>query len=239
MRILLVSPYHGHSSHASWAEGYRASSRHQVEILSLSDRAWAWRLKGGAVELAQKATTEQFHSDVVLATSMTDVAGLMGHWRGTPLAAKPVVLYMHENQLTYPIRKEGKRDRQLPWIQYSSMLCADEIWFNSEHNRTGWFRALPSFLASLPDAQGVNRIESLFARSKVVPVGLNLPKDPPALERDEESRPPLLVWNQRWDCGQGPRGVCGRRCQFAGEGRFSGGAAGTRAQKRAARADPL
>ncbi len=205
MKVLLVSPYHGRSSHAAWAEGYQRNSRHQFELLTLPDRSWSWRLRGGAVGLADLVVPDSSNCDVILATSMTDVAGLMGRLRRTPLAEKPLVLYMHENQLTYPIRKEGKRDRQLPWLQFTSMICADEVWFNSDHNRRAWFEALPAFLEELPQPSALGHIESLLAKSKVMPVGLDLPAERPVLQIGEENiEPPIVVWNQRWDWDKNP-----------------------------------
>jgi glycosyltransferase involved in cell wall biosynthesis len=206
MQVLLVSPYHGRSSHAAWAEGYRAHSRHQVETLTLSDRAWAWRLRGGAVGLYEALTPRHVNADVIVATSMTDVASLMGLLRRTPLAGKPVILYMHENQLTYPIRKEGLRDRGLSWLQFTSMLAADQVWFNSEHNRASWFLALPEFLQGFPDQHGLEQIPSLVQRCKVVPVGLSLPPTAP-LSKTLDG-PPILIWNQRWDWDKNPEAFC-------------------------------
>lgn len=206
MRVLIVSPYHGRSSHASWAEGYRAHSRLQVHTLTLSDRAWAWRMRGGSVGLLDALSEEALETDVVMATSMTDLAGFLGLVRRTPLAGKPVVLYMHENQLTYPIRKEGVRDRGLPWLQFTSMLAADQIWFNSEHNRSSWFAALPEFLSGFPDVHGAQRVKELEDRSRVVPVGLSLPAPRP--RGGGVVGPPLLLWNQRWDWDKNPEAFC-------------------------------
>ena len=206
MHVLLVSPYHGRSSHAAWAEGYRKHSRHRIDTLTLSDRAWAWRMRGGSVGLYDALDPRHTAAEVILTTSMTDVASLMGLLRRTPLAGKPVVLYMHENQLSYPIRKEGVRDKGLPWLQFTSMLAADEVWFNSEHNRASWFLALPDFLRSFPDHHGESLIPDLLNRCKVVPVGLNLPPRPALAKPVGE--PPLLVWNQRWDWDKNPEAFC-------------------------------
>jgi glycosyltransferase involved in cell wall biosynthesis len=206
MRVLIVSPYHGRSSHAAWAEGYKACSRHQVDVLALSDRAWAWRLRGGSVGLLDALTPDMLEADAILATSMTDLAGFMGLVRRTPLAGKPVAWYGHENQLTYPIRKEGVRDKGLPWLQFTSMLAADQSWFNSEHNRAAWFRALPEFLRGFPDLHGADRVQALRARSKVIPVGLTLPPQEPLPELPEG--PPILLWNQRWDWDKNPQAFC-------------------------------
>lgn len=130
-----------------------------------------------------------------MATSMTDLSTLHGLLRRSPLASKPTVLYMHENQLTYPIRPGGRQDRHLSFIQFTSMLAADAVWFNSEHNRSSWFEALPDFLASFPDHQGGELVEGLREKSAVMPVGLNLATS----TESEKPQVPLLLWNQRWE----------------------------------------
>ena len=53
MNIVILEPYFT-GSHASWANEYKAYSRHQVTILSLKGQYWKWRMHGGAVTLADK-----------------------------------------------------------------------------------------------------------------------------------------------------------------------------------------
>ena len=199
MHILLVSPFHGQSSHAAWAEGLKRHSRHRVTIIEMEDRAWSWRLKGSSPSLSLKMR-EVDQVDLVMATSMTCLSSLLGLLRRSPLASLPAVYYMHENQLTYPIRPGGKRDAQLVLRQFHSQLTCDQIWFNSEHNRASWFAQLPKFLAAFPDHQELGRLRDLDRKSKVMPVGLELPPCPPKLE--EPSRP-ILLWNQRWEWEKG------------------------------------
>lgn len=200
MRILIVSPFHGSSSHAAWARGWQKHSRHVVEIVELADRAWSWRLKGGCVPLAQKLEQLSEMPDLVVATSLTCVSSLLGILRRSPLARIPWVYYMHENQLTYPIRQGGKRDTQLVLRQFHAQLACDRVWFNSDFNRVSWLRQLPVFLKRFVDHHGVERIPELEARSQVLPVGLELPLSPPDLAAGD---PPLLVWSQRWEWEKG------------------------------------
>lgn len=195
----MVSPFHGQSSHAAWAEGLKRHSRHRISVVEMEDRAWSWRLKGSSPTLSLKMG-EVDAVDLVMATSMTCLSSLFGLLRKGPLASLAAVYYMHENQLTYPIRPGGKRDAQLVLRQFHSQLASDHVWFNSEHNRTSWFTQLPKFLAAFPDHQGLERLQDLERKSKVMPVGLELPKCPPKLE--DPSRP-ILLWNQRWEWEKG------------------------------------
>jgi hypothetical protein len=55
MEILWLDPFHG-GSHAAVTTGYAANSAHTVHLLTLSQAGgWRWRMRGGAVTLAQPA----------------------------------------------------------------------------------------------------------------------------------------------------------------------------------------
>lgn len=144
--------------------------------------------------MALQAQQLNFSPDVVLATSMLDVASFQALYRDSKV---PLVLYMHENQLTYPIRPGGKRDQDLVYRQFTSQLCADQIWFNSQHNLDSWFKALPLFLQRFGESHGSKTVDALESKSKVMPVGLSLPESKPSLARSNTR--PILIWNQRWE----------------------------------------
>ena len=199
LRVLILSPFHGHSSHAAWAKGYREHSQHEIVLATLPDRAWAWRLKGGSEALA-KLAADAGPVDALLATSLTSLDSFFGLCRRTPLATVPAVYYMHENQLTYPIRPGGKRDSQLVLRQFHSQLTADAVWWNSDFNRRSWLKKLPNFLKRFPDQQGVERCGELEAKSRVMPVGLSLPAVTPLCDSPLRHR---LIWSQRWEWEKG------------------------------------
>ena len=126
LTIWLLNPYHT-GSHRAWAEGYASHSRHRVRILGMTGNFWKWRMHGGALELAEQArallaTGER--PDLLLATSMVNLPAFLALVR-REIAAVPVVLYMHENQLTYPPPPGAKRDLTYGMIQHLSMLAAD------------------------------------------------------------------------------------------------------------------
>lgn len=211
MRVLLVEPWFG-GSHAAWANGYRRHSTHDVELLTLPDEAWRWRLRGAALTLAQEF---DHRPDVVLASSMLDVAQFLGHARRL-LAGVPVVLYMHENQLTYPLPEGTQRDMDAALTNWTSMAAADHVVFNSEHHRTSWFGDLPQMLRTMPEPRHGELVEEVRARSSVAPVGVELEwlDDPP----EPDPGPPLIVWNHRWEHDKRPDLLVGaiRRLLAAG-----------------------
>ena len=101
MRILLLEPYCG-GSHRAWAEGYAAHSRHDVTLLALPARFWKWRMQGGALTLAEQARALSFRPDLILASDMLNLPAFLGLTRDF-LSGVPTALYLHENQLTYPL----------------------------------------------------------------------------------------------------------------------------------------
>lgn len=182
MNILLLSPYHS-GSHQAWADGYVRFSGHDVRLLSLPGRLWKWRMAGGAVTLAQMFLESDFVPDVILATDMVDLATFLALTRRRT-SGVPAVLYMHENQLTYPLpedkkkgpmrRNLGVRERQYVLLNWKAQLVADVIYFNSAYHRDVWFEALPRFLRHYREFNGEETVEMLRAKSEVVPVGIDL-----------------------------------------------------------------
>lgn len=213
MKISIISPYHG-GSHKAWAEGYQQHSEHDVSLLTLPDRFWKWRMHGGAVTLARQFMENGRSPDLILATDMLDLTTFLALTR-PQTAGIPIVLYMHENQLTYPLpankttgpmrRQQGERDQHYVFINYASMLAADAIVFNSQYHLDSWFTALPNYLKHFPEFNELNSIDKLKAKSSVLPVGINFSRfePPPLIEKTPED-PPLILWNQRWEYDKNP-----------------------------------
>ena len=199
--ILLVEPY-GSGSHLAWAEGFERSSSHDVQLLTLPGRFWKWRMFGGTLTLAQQAVelaSKVGPPDLVLASDMLDLPSFLGH-AGNALGSPKTVLYMHENQLTYPLSPTARDDLAYAYMNWSSMVRADEVWFNSQFHLESVFEALPKFLKHFPDHRHVRLLDAVAAKSKVVPVGVDLEW----IEGTEKSEPPLIIWNQRWEYDKDP-----------------------------------
>ncbi|MCP4359105.1 MAG: DUF3524 domain-containing protein [Chloroflexi bacterium] len=219
-KILLVSPYHG-GSHKAWAQGYRRHSEHEVVLLTLPDRFWKWRMHGGAVTLARRFQESNFEPDLILVTDMLDVTSFLALTR-PQTAHTPLALYMHENQLTYPLpqnsqtgpmrRQLGERDYHYVFINYASMLAADHIFFNSQFHLDSWFTAVPKFLKHFPEYNELNSVEKLRQKSRTLPVGVDFERleigDWRLANSDQSpiSNPqsPLILWNQRWEYDKNP-----------------------------------
>lgn len=210
LTIWLLNPYHA-GSHRAWAEGYAAHSRHRVRVLAMQGSFWKWRMQGGALELAAQARTRLAageRPDVLLATSMTNLPAFLALTR-RDLGAVPVVLYMHENQLTYPPAPGTTRDLTYGMIQHLSMLAADRVCFNSAYHLRAWFDELPRMLKHFPDHSHLETVEAVRAKSLVLPVGCDLRRlDRHRVRRpvgDSPAQPPLILWNQRWEYDKDPK----------------------------------
>ncbi len=213
MRILLLSPYHG-GSHRAWAEGYRDHSAHEIEILSLPAHFWKWRMHGGAVTLARRwLAAGDPTPHLVLATDLLDLTTFLALTRARA-GAVPAALYMHENQLTYPLpddpttgpmrRQLGERDRHYAFINYASMLAAGRVYFNSQYHLDTFFDALPPFLRHYPEHNEMDTVGLLRHKSHVLPVGIDLRRlDPPSPAADPDAAP-LILWNQRLEFDKNP-----------------------------------
>jgi glycosyltransferase involved in cell wall biosynthesis len=228
MNVLLLSPYHG-GSHAAWAAGYQQHSRHEVSLLTLPDRFWKWRMHGGAVTLARRFREQKLKPDVILATDMLDVTTFLALTRGQTHNV-PLVLYMHENQLTYPLpedpttgpmrRQLGERDYHYAFINYASMLAADAVWFNSMFHLESWFTAVPAFLKHFPEYNELGTVAGLRKKSRVLPVGVDFEKL--SMVNGQRSMvnkgPPLILWNQRWEYDKNPAAFFGALAEVTAAG---------------------
>jgi glycosyltransferase involved in cell wall biosynthesis len=218
--VWLLNPYAA-GSHMAWAEGYAEHSRYRVRLLTMPGYFWKWRMHGGALELAEQARAFLAggeRPDVVLATSMTNLPAFLALMR-RELSGTPVVLYMHENQLTYPPPPHTKRDLTYGMIQYLSMLAADRVCFNSRYHMESWFDELPRLLRHFPDYTHLDSISTVRERAKVLPVGCDLRR----LDRfrhlsTRNASPPLILWNQRWEYDKDPQTMLAALYRLADSG---------------------
>ena len=207
MKILLVEPFFS-GSHQTWAEAVQRFSKHDVHILSLKGRHWKWRMIGGAVSLAKKFLDSDFKADLLLATDMLDLNSFLGLTRQR-LANIPVVIYFHENQITYPWSPKDqdvilKRNNQYGFINYTSALAANSVLFNSEFHKTSFLNGLNHFLRQFPDEKNLENIDIINNKATVLPLGLSLQRFLKFKNKIEKNNPPILLWNHRWEYDKNP-----------------------------------
>lgn len=204
MKILIVEPFYT-GSHKSWSEGYKKHSKHQIEILSLPGRFWKWRMHGGAITLAKRYEKLEYNPDLILASDMLNLPVFKSLIKSPP----HIALYFHENQFTYPWSPNDldvilKRDRHYGFINYSSALTANSIYFNSQFHLDSFINGLQDYLNEYPDYRGINNIEIIKKKSSILYLGLDLRSFDP-FKKTYNNPFPLILWNHRWEHDKNPK----------------------------------
>jgi len=203
-RIALIEPFLG-GSHQKWAQGLATHSRHSIDIFGLPDRFWKWRMHGGAITLAQKIIDSQKEYDIFLSSDFLDLA-LFKSLVAVHYPQALFFLYFHENQINYPWSPTDpdstlRRDRHYGFINYTSALVADRVFFNSVFHLESFVGALPSFLKAFPDEQNLETIQKIKNKSKALPLAINLPQ----LRTSLPKIPNAILWNHRWEYDKNPK----------------------------------
>ncbi len=136
--------------------------------------------------------------EVLIATDMLDLATFLSVANVNRERTK-VILYMHENQLTYPVKTGDKRDNRFAFLNITSMLVADEIWFNSQFHKNDCLGAIAPFFSNFPDKTPKALLDTIPPKSKVVPIGI-MENNASRIEQDR----PNIVWNHRWEFDKNP-----------------------------------
>ena len=201
--ILLIEPFYA-SSHRQWADGLASHSNHTITLMTLPGRHWKWRMHGAAITLAEEYKKLKIKPELILTTDFLDVAT----FKALSGCTVPVVLYFHENQLTYPWSPEDEdvklqRDVHYGFINYTSALAADKVLFNSRYHLESFLNSLPSMLKMFPDYQNMDTVDGIAEKSEVLYLGLELEK----LKRNKpkkDSLPKVVLWNHRWEFDKNP-----------------------------------
>ncbi len=202
MHVLLIEPYYG-GSHRAWADGYQRHSRHDVSLLTLPAQFWKWRMQGGAVTMARLLRERNLQPDVILVSDMIDLAAFRALTRHLHA---PVALYFHETQLTYPQNARQNHGWRYAFTNYISALAADAVFFNSPYHHDIFFKTLPNMLKHFGDYNELDSIESIRAKAAVLPLGLDLRRYDAYSDTatTPTGKPPLLLWNHRWEEDKNP-----------------------------------
>ena len=203
MKILAIEPYYT-GSHKAWIDQLIKRSSHQFKLLSLPGRHWKWRMHGGALSLFDQLS--DFSPDLILFTDMMDVALFLSLTR-KKFAKIPCVLYFHENQFAYPkspLDEDclAQRDDHYGFINFTSALSVDRIFFNSKFNRESFLRGSKKLIKSMPDYNKGKWIAELEQKSQVLRLGVDLSFMHPVSKKNS---PKVILWNHRWEYDKNPQ----------------------------------
>lgn len=207
--ILLLNPFH-QGSHKQWAKSLVKHSKHNIDLWELPGRHWKWRMHGAAVHFAQMIQNNNINPDIILSTDMLDMStlrGLMGH----ALPGTRYYTYFHENQISYPWSPtdrdvELKRDFHYAFINYTTALASDKLFFNSNYHLSSFLAGLKDLLNRLPDNVDLSTIDAIESKSKVLYLGLDLVEIEVNTRQEYKTndKTPVLLWNHRWEYDKNP-----------------------------------
>lgn len=218
MRVLLLSAYEA-VSHRYWAQSLMAQLDDvSWTLLSMPPRHFSWRIRGNPLSWWLKepeVLSQPF--DVLLATSMVDIATLIGLFPHLGQARK--VVYFHENQFAYPESDEQMPQVEAKMVNLYAALAADTVVFNTAYNRDSFIDGARRFLKKMPENLPVAKpLERLRQQAIVLPVPI-MPLDSatgsscePHFDRHLHSNsnsnpnpnPRRIIWNHRWEYDKNP-----------------------------------
>jgi len=209
-KILLLSGYDA-ASHKHWRNILEKNiTEYDWTQIALPDRHFYWRVRGNSLSFAyQHREVLNQHFDCLIVTSMVDLSALRGLL--PKIATIPTLIYFHENQFAYPLTKNSNTNNSLIHAQLSSiysLLCADRILFNSEHNKQTFFDGADKLLSKMPDLVPKNLLRKSLSKSKVVSVPIEREFFVGAagnLNTSENTDSKIqILWNHRWEFDKQP-----------------------------------
>ena len=203
--ILALEPFYG-GSHRAFLDGLAAMMPGELEMLTMPARHWKARMRMAAPQLAAELGRRNslgLEYRAFLCSSYVDVAVLRGllprQWRGLP-----ILTYFHENQFAYPVTVEAERDLHFAFTNLTTALASDRLAFNSAHNFESFLAGGRELLGRSVDLRLPGLEESIRSKALILPPGqdfslIDLAPPPPVRER-----PPVIVWNHRWEHDKNP-----------------------------------
>lgn len=192
--VWLLSAYKA-DSHKAWAD-WLVTTFPQIQWfrLELPGRFFQWRIRGNPLSWLDSLPADT--PDLILATSMVDIATLKGlHPR---LATVPVYYYFHENQFSYPPAALQVDSIEPQMVQLYGGLAAQRLLFNSDYNRNSFLEGVENLLKKMPDAVPEGVCDRLLKKSDVLPVVVDAIK--PGVKEQGQ-----ILWNHRWEYDKAPQ----------------------------------
>ena len=219
--LLALDPYHG-GSHRQFIDGLAARLPVAVRLLTLPARGWKWRMRLAAPFFAGliRRDPSLWRARVILCSGLLDVA-LLKSLLPPQLARARLLVYFHENQFAYPVRVEDERDIHFAVTNLTSLMAADGAAFNSAYNLESFMAGAERLLKKAPDMPfPPELLAGLREKCRVIPPGIELGEIDAVPRPDEErDRPPVVVWNHRWEHDKGPEEFAAAVKELARQGR--------------------
>lgn len=204
LRIAVVEPFYT-GSHKTWVDDLVKFLPHEVNTFTLPGRHWKWRMSAGSIELASQVNDCRFDFDLFVVTDMLDLSTFKS-LLSDQHSNTPCVIYMHENQIVYPYqtKEEHKNwDKHYGLINYKSILCANEVWFNSSFHLAVFTQELERFLSIMPESKfHLNQVRQRVSKFSVLPIAIDFELADTC--KQSKSVRPTVLWNHRWEFDKNP-----------------------------------
>ncbi len=197
-QVLFLESFYG-GSHRDFADGFAENSRHSIDFITLPAKHWKWRMRGAALSFFQRIPDPRAY-DLIFVTDLIGLADLVALW---PTPRPPIILYMHENQLSYPVPPGTRLEYYFSIANITSALAADYVVFNSNFHMCSFLDALPGFLASFPEYKPLWVIDEIKKKISVLYPGCRF-NSVTDLAGSQANERPRLVWNHRWEFDKKP-----------------------------------
>jgi len=173
--------------------GLSTCSAHEIDIVTMPGENWRWRMLAAALHMAANIPAIETYDGIIVSDlfNLADFKALVG------LVCPPVLVYFHENQLTYPQPPGDKGVLQLGMINITTAMAADLVGFNSKMHQEAFLKAVPAFLKKGSDFRPKGIAARIRQKSEVLYPGITLQSRGDAAA-EKQSDPPLIIWNHRW-----------------------------------------
>ncbi|KAI0233378.1 Glycosyltransferase-like domain-containing protein 1 [Lamellibrachia satsuma] len=168
--VLLVEPFYG------------GSHRQLIDLLyddipactrfTLPAKKWHWRARTAALQFSQTIPRSDSYR-LLFCSSVLNLAELAA--LRPDLGRLRKVVYFHENQLMYPVRKSQDRDFQYGYNQVLTCLVADVVIFNSCFNMTSFLDNIASFMKLIPDHRPRGLADQIRPKCRIVHFPIQFP----------------------------------------------------------------
>ncbi|KAM8806897.1 tRNA-queuosine alpha-mannosyltransferase-like [Eudromia elegans] len=146
MTVLLLEAFYG-GSHKQLVDLLKEEMDDCV-LCTLPAKKWPWKARTAAISFMQMVPPNPDYR-LLFASSVLNLAELVA--LRPDLGKLRKILYFHENQLVYPVRKCQQRDFQYGYNQILSCLVADVVVFNSAFNMESFLSSIGKFMKLIPD----------------------------------------------------------------------------------------
>ncbi|XP_012885530.1 PREDICTED: glycosyltransferase-like domain-containing protein 1 isoform X2 [Dipodomys ordii] len=146
MSILIIEAFCG-GSHKQLVDLLQEELK-DCAVYTLPAKKWHWRARTAALYFSQNVPISE-HYRILFASSVLNLTELTA--LRPDLGKLKKILYFHENQLVYPVKKCQERDFQYGYNQILSCLVADLVVFNSVFNMESFLTSIGKFMKLIPD----------------------------------------------------------------------------------------